>query len=127
MRHGAGSPCTQHGQHNRITFGCAVKIAPYVVDWPTLLLPEVELAEYPQEVMQRFHGTSEQLAAGLVAEPPKRWQPIVIEDYDPAWAARFAAASSQLEAVLGELTINIEHVGSTSVPAARQEPGPDPD
>jgi GrpB-like predicted nucleotidyltransferase (UPF0157 family) len=87
-----------------------------------LILPEVGLAEYPQEVIQRFHGTPEQIAAGLVGEPPRRWQSIVIEDYDPTWADRFAAASSLLKAVLGDLIINTEHVGSTSVPGLAAKP-----
>jgi GrpB-like predicted nucleotidyltransferase (UPF0157 family) len=80
------------------------------------------LAEYPQNVMQRFHGTPEQMDAALVGEPPSRWQAIVVEDYDPAWADRFAAASSLLSEVLGDLIINAEHVGSTSVPGLAAKP-----
>jgi len=80
------------------------------------------LAQYPREVMQRFHGTPEQMAAALVGEPPKKWQTIVIEDYDPAWADRFAAASSLLSEVLGDLITGIEHVGSTSVPGLAAKP-----
>ena len=72
--------------------------------------------------MQRFHGTPEQMAAALVGEPPKKWQTIVIEDYDPAWADRFAAASSLLSEVLGDLITGIEHVGSTSVPGLAAKP-----
>ena len=80
------------------------------------------MAQYPREVMQRFHGTPEQMAAALVGEPPKKWQTIVIEDYDPAWADRFAAASSLLSEVLGDLITGIEHVGSTSVPGLAAKP-----
>jgi GrpB-like predicted nucleotidyltransferase (UPF0157 family) len=87
-----------------------------------LLLPEVELAEYPKEVMQRFHGTPEQMAVALVGEPPAKWQSIVIEDYDPAWADRFADASALLKEVLGSLIVTIEHVGSTSVPGLAAKP-----
>jgi hypothetical protein len=58
------------------------------------------LDEYPKEVTQRFHGTPEQMAAALVGERPTRWESIVIEDYDPAWVDRFAAASSVLHGVL---------------------------
>jgi GrpB-like predicted nucleotidyltransferase (UPF0157 family) len=87
-----------------------------------LILQEVELAEYSQEVTQRFHGSPEQMAAGLVGEPPRRWKSIVIEDHDPAWADRFAAASSLLNEVLGGLIINVEHVGSTSVPGLAAKP-----
>ena len=87
-----------------------------VVSWSTLLLQEVELAEYPKEITQRFHGTPEQNAVALVGVRPARWDHIVIEDYDPAWVDRFAATSSLLHEALGGLIIAIEHVGSTSVP-----------
>jgi len=80
------------------------------------------MTEYPPEVTQRFHGTPEQMAIALVGEPPTRWQSIVIEDYDPAWVDRFAAASSLLTEALGGLIINIEHVGSTSVPGLAAKP-----
>jgi GrpB-like predicted nucleotidyltransferase (UPF0157 family) len=80
------------------------------------------MSRYPQEVRQRFHGTPEQLAAGLVGEPPARWQSIVIDDYDPAWAGRFDALRGQLEEALGDLVLGIEHVGSTSVPGLAAKP-----
>jgi GrpB-like predicted nucleotidyltransferase (UPF0157 family) len=87
-----------------------------------LHLTEVELTEYPQEVTQRFHGTPEQMAIALVGEAPAKWQSIVIEDYDPAWVDRFAAASSPLTEALGSLIVSIEHVGSTSVPGLAAKP-----
>jgi GrpB-like predicted nucleotidyltransferase (UPF0157 family) len=87
-----------------------------------LLLQEVELAEYPKEVTQRFHGTPDQNAIALVGERPARWDHIVIEDYGPAWAGRFDAAASLLEGALGGLIIAIEHVGSTSVPGLPAKP-----
>ena len=80
------------------------------------------MTEYPQEVTQRFHGTPEQMDAAHVGEPPARWQSIVIEDYDPVWADRFAAASSLLREALGDLIVNVEHVGSTSVPGLAAKP-----
>src|SRR5580658_6193517 len=72
------------------------------------------MAQYPPEITQRFHGTPEQMAAALVGQPPATWQSIVIEDYDPAWANRFAAARSLLSEALSSQIIAIEHVGSTS-------------
>jgi GrpB-like predicted nucleotidyltransferase (UPF0157 family) len=80
------------------------------------------MAEYPQEVRQRFHGTAEQMAVALVGEPPTTWQSIVIEDYDPAWVHRFAATGSLLNNALGDLIVGIEHVGSTSVPGLPAKP-----
>jgi GrpB-like predicted nucleotidyltransferase (UPF0157 family) len=80
------------------------------------------MAQYPQEITRRFHGTPEQMAAALVGEPPATWQSIIIEDYDPAWADRFATASLLLGETLSSLIIAIEHVGSTSVPGLPAKP-----
>ena len=92
------------------------------VSWLTLLSTEVELAEYPQDVTHRFHGTPEQMAIAQVAEWPTTSDSIVIQDYDPAWEDRFAAASSSLHDGLKELVIEVEHVGSTSVPGLAAKP-----
>ncbi|MFC4021110.1 GrpB family protein [Micromonospora sp. GCM10011542] len=62
------------------------------------------------------------MAAALVGAPPRTWQSIVIEDYDPAWVGRFAAASAMLDEALGDLIVSIEHVGSTSVPGLAAKP-----
>jgi GrpB-like predicted nucleotidyltransferase (UPF0157 family) len=80
------------------------------------------MAEYPREVTQRFHGTPEQMATALVSEPPNGWRPIVIEDYDPAWADRFTTVSSSLHELLGGMIIDVQHVGSTSVPGLAAKP-----
>jgi GrpB-like predicted nucleotidyltransferase (UPF0157 family) len=85
-------------------------------------LVEVELAEYPKEITQRFHGTPEQNAIALVGPRPARWDRIVIEDYDPAWPSRFTAESALISGVLGEQIIAISHVGSTSVPGLPAKP-----
>jgi GrpB-like predicted nucleotidyltransferase (UPF0157 family) len=80
------------------------------------------LTAYPQDITQRFHGTPEQAAAGLVGAPPKRWDTVVIEDYDPAWVDRFGAVRDVLHRVLGERIVAVEHVGSTSVPGLAAKP-----
>jgi GrpB-like predicted nucleotidyltransferase (UPF0157 family) len=87
-----------------------------------LLLQEVELAEYPKEVTQRFLGTPEQNAVALVGARPARWDHIVIVDYDPVWVDQFAAAASLLSEILVGQIIAIEHVGSTSVPGLPAKP-----
>ncbi|MFF5077878.1 GrpB family protein [Actinoplanes sp. NPDC000266] len=80
------------------------------------------MAEYPQDVRQRFDGTPEQNATALVREPPNGWRTVVIADYDPAWAGRYAAARSALHEVLGDAILAVEHVGSTSVPGLAAKP-----
>lgn len=80
------------------------------------------MAEFPQNVVQRFHGTPEQVDAGLVGEPPRTWESVVIEEYDRAWAQRFIVVRSSLTEALGGLIITVEHVGSTAVPGLAAKP-----
>ncbi|MFF0154300.1 GrpB family protein [Micromonospora sp. NPDC005203] len=85
------------------------------------------MAEHPQDVVHRFHGTPEQVDAGLVGELPRTWESIVVEEYDPAWAQRFLAVRSSLTEALGGLIISLEHVGSTAVPRLAAKPVVDVD
>jgi GrpB-like predicted nucleotidyltransferase (UPF0157 family) len=52
--------------------------------------------------------------AVFIGGPEKR--DIVIEDYDPGWAARFHQAEASLREALGPRARRIEHFGSTAVP-----------
>jgi GrpB-like predicted nucleotidyltransferase (UPF0157 family) len=47
---------------------------------------------------------------------------IEVVEYDPAWAARAAAACAELESRLPGLFAAIEHIGSTSVPGLAAKP-----
>jgi GrpB-like predicted nucleotidyltransferase (UPF0157 family) len=80
------------------------------------------LTSYPPEITQRFHGTPEQMARALVGERPRSWDAIQVEEYDPAWVDRFAAAASALRDLLGDRVVAVEHVGSTSVPGLAAKP-----
>ena len=53
---------------------------------------------------------------------PLEHVPIVIEEYDPAWPARFRAEAGRIRAALGGRERRIEHVGSTSVPGLAAKP-----
>jgi GrpB-like predicted nucleotidyltransferase (UPF0157 family) len=48
--------------------------------------------------------------------------PIAVVDYDPAWPAMFEAERAAVAAVLGDLVIAIEHIGSTAVPGLPAKP-----
>ena len=48
--------------------------------------------------------------------------PVIIEDYDPRWPRIFEILRSRIAAVLNELAIAIEHVGSTAVPGLAAKP-----
>jgi GrpB-like predicted nucleotidyltransferase (UPF0157 family) len=52
--------------------------------------------------------------AVFIGGPEKR--DIVIEDYDPAWTARFEQVHAALQQALGPAAHRIEHFGSTAVP-----------
>jgi GrpB-like predicted nucleotidyltransferase (UPF0157 family) len=49
--------------------------------------------------------------------------PVLIEPYDPAWPAMFAAERAQIERDIGPYLVGgIEHVGSTAVPGLAAKP-----
>ncbi|HEX3463289.1 MAG TPA: GrpB family protein [Candidatus Elarobacter sp.] len=54
--------------------------------------------------------------------PEQRAEPVVVVPYDPAWATAFALLRDRIAAVLGELAVGIEHVGSTAVPGLDAKP-----
>ena len=41
---------------------------------------------------------------------------IVIEEYNPNWPAEFETIKAHLQQTLGDLAVQIDHIGSTSVP-----------
>ena len=47
---------------------------------------------------------------------------VVIVDYDPRWAAVFAAEKALIEGATGATFVQIEHVGSTAVPGLAAKP-----
>jgi GrpB-like predicted nucleotidyltransferase (UPF0157 family) len=49
-------------------------------------------------------------------------QPVIVVEYDPHWPELFAELRGRLIAVLGDLALSIEHVGSTSVPGLPAKP-----
>jgi GrpB-like predicted nucleotidyltransferase (UPF0157 family) len=80
------------------------------------------LTEYPPEVMRRFHDPSRPISDGVVREPPRGWRAVAIEDYDPSWVERFEAVHALLREALGDLVLDVQHVGSTSVPGLAAKP-----
>ena len=56
-------------------------------------------------------------------QPPVRADgPIRLADPDPEWAAHYARQKARIEAALGPRTVQIEHVGSTSIPGLAAKP-----
>jgi GrpB-like predicted nucleotidyltransferase (UPF0157 family) len=48
--------------------------------------------------------------------------PVIVVKYDPAWVRLFEEIRNFVSPVLSDLTVTIEHVGSTSVPGLASKP-----
>jgi GrpB-like predicted nucleotidyltransferase (UPF0157 family) len=69
-----------------------------------------------------FPHTDEELAARTVGERLPLNAPIVLEPYDPAWPALYEGEAAKVRAALGGRVLDIDHVGSTSVPGISAKP-----
>jgi len=52
----------------------------------------------------------------------ERNDPVLIQDYDPAWPDAFSKLAARINAALGNLVVAVEHIGSTAVPALAAKP-----
>jgi GrpB-like predicted nucleotidyltransferase (UPF0157 family)/GNAT superfamily N-acetyltransferase len=66
--------------------------------------------------------TEDQIRAAHVGEAKPLNGPVVIADYNPQWKDLFEREAARIRAVLGERALQIEHVGSTSVPGLPAKP-----
>jgi GrpB-like predicted nucleotidyltransferase (UPF0157 family) len=64
----------------------------------------------------------EQILAASVKGDPPRYQPIVVADYDPIWPNWFESAAYRIRQALGDKVLQLDHVGSTSVPGLPAKP-----
>lgn len=60
------------------------------------------------------------LPTGLIGGPEKRT--IVIVVYDPQWPARYQEHARRIQQAVGSCALQIEHIGSTSVPGLGAKP-----
>jgi len=63
-----------------------------------------------------------EVRAALVGGAQPSSGPVVLVDYDPDWPRLFAREAKRIRAALGERALQIEHVGSTSVPGLAAKP-----
>lgn len=63
-----------------------------------------------------------ELAAYTIGEVKPHEASILLAAYGPAWPARFEREAARIRAALGERVLQLEHVGSTSVPALAAKP-----
>lgn len=59
-------------------------------------------------------------ATGLIGGPEKR--PITIVEYDPQWPVKFQQHKARIHEAIGGSALQIEHIGSTSVPCLAAKP-----
>jgi GrpB-like predicted nucleotidyltransferase (UPF0157 family) len=64
----------------------------------------------------------EQIRAATVGEPPPTYREVVLVEYDPEWPNWFERAAKQIRGALGEDVLQLDHVGSTSVPGLAAKP-----
>lgn len=64
----------------------------------------------------------EQILAASVGKPPPTFREVVLAEYDPDWPKWFARAEAQVRGALGEAALQVDHVGSTSVPGLAAKP-----
>lgn len=57
-----------------------------------------------------------------VTPPPRLYGPIKLADSDPAWAYQYVHARDRIRRALGPRALQVEHVGSTSVPGLAAKP-----
>jgi GrpB-like predicted nucleotidyltransferase (UPF0157 family) len=66
--------------------------------------------------------TEQELRAAWVGEPPRLTGKIQVVDYDPEWPRLFQREAHRLNEVVGERVVQLEHIGSTSVPRLAAKP-----
>lgn len=66
--------------------------------------------------------TEEQLQAVHIGGLKPLTEPITIVDYDLQWVRLFAREATRLKGVLADRVLQLEHVGSTSVPGLAAKP-----
>ncbi len=60
--------------------------------------------------------TEEQLRQSTVGDPKPFESSITLVEYDPVSPENFAREAKRIKATLGDRTLRVEHVGSTSMP-----------
>jgi GrpB-like predicted nucleotidyltransferase (UPF0157 family) len=64
----------------------------------------------------------ERILAAHVGKPPPQYREVVIADYDPEWPQWFERAAERIRSALGDKVLQLDHVGSTSVPGLAAKP-----
>lgn len=66
--------------------------------------------------------SDEQIEAAAIGGPTVHDGPIHLAEYDPEWEVWFAREADRIRTALGTRAVQVEHVGSTSVPGLAAKP-----
>jgi GrpB-like predicted nucleotidyltransferase (UPF0157 family) len=75
----------------------------------------------PQEIM-RHHAWAEREDADIWVAGRPNSGPIRVVEYDPHWPEHFNAVADRIRTALGDRVIDLDHIGSTSVPGLAAKP-----
>jgi GrpB-like predicted nucleotidyltransferase (UPF0157 family) len=64
----------------------------------------------------------QQILAASVGDPPRTYREVVVADYDPEWPKWYERAAADIRGALGHAVLQLDHVGSTSVPGLAAKP-----
>lgn len=67
-------------------------------------------------------STEEEIIAYTIGEPEVLASSIAIAEYDPGWPQLFEREAKRVRSILGDQILQLEHVGSTSVPGLAAKP-----
>jgi GrpB-like predicted nucleotidyltransferase (UPF0157 family) len=66
--------------------------------------------------------TTDEAQASFVGEIPRLQGKIEVASYNPEWPVQFEAEAALIRRTLGDRVLELEHVGSTSVPGLQAKP-----
>jgi GrpB-like predicted nucleotidyltransferase (UPF0157 family) len=66
--------------------------------------------------------SDEEIEAAAVGGPPSTYREVVVAEYDPDWPKWFERAAAEIRGALGDAVLQLDHVGSTSVPGLAAKP-----
>ncbi|GAA4688062.1 GrpB family protein [Nocardioides nanhaiensis] len=75
------------------------------------------MAAHPEDSHRRRPDVTE---LELVGGTEKRT--LVLVDHDPAWPQRYAVFAQRIREAVGDVAVDVEHIGSTSVPGLAAKP-----
>ena len=76
----------------------------------------------PRSETDRVPLTDEEIRAATIGELQPLSGPVLLADYDPEWPRLFEREAARIRTALSERALQIEHVGSTSVPGLAAKP-----